>query len=78
MTTTLPGAEQQLQRALLALLLCEFPRKMEREALERRYNFGGPVDVPIEELHAAGLVWCEGDYVMPTLAARHMEWLDLV
>lgn len=75
--TTLPGAEQQLQRALLALLLCEFPRKMKREALERRYNFDGPVDVPVEELHAAGLVWCEGDYVMPTLAARHMEWLEV-
>lgn len=77
MTTTLPGAEQQLQRALLALLLHYFPRKLKREDLERRYNFGGPVDVPIEELHAAGLVWCEGDYVMPTLPARHMEWLGL-
>lgn len=75
--TTLPGAEQQLQRALLALLLYEFPRKMKREDLERRYNFDGPVDVPVEELHAAGLVWCEGDYVMPTLPARHFEWLEL-
>ena len=76
--TTQPGRERQLQRALLALLLYYFPRKLKLEDLERRYNFGGPADVPIEELHAAGLIWREGDYVMPTLPARHMEWLGLV
>lgn len=75
--TTLPDVERQLQRALLALLLYEFPRKMKREDLERRYNFGCPVDDAIHELHAAGLVWCEGDYVMPTLPARHFDWLEL-
>ncbi|HEX6455377.1 MAG TPA: hypothetical protein VF009_02530 [Solirubrobacterales bacterium] len=76
--TTQPGAEQQLQRALLALLLCEFPRKLERLELGWRICIGERLTVAINELHQAGLVWCEGDYVMPTLPARHMDWLDLV
>ncbi|MGN6558507.1 MAG: hypothetical protein ACTHLH_10930 [Solirubrobacterales bacterium] len=76
--TTQPGAEQQLQRVLLALLLCEFPRKLKRSQLAVQIVIGGRLDVAIEELHHAGLVWREGDYVMPTLPARHMDWLDLV
>lgn len=76
--TTQPGAEQQLQRTLLALLLCEFPRKIKQRELGWKICIGERRQVAIRELHQAGLVWCEGDYVMPTLAARHMDWLELV
>ena len=68
---------KQTQRALLAYLLYEFPHKLKREDLERRYAFGGPVDHAIFELHAAGLVWREGEYVIPALPARHFDWLEL-
>jgi hypothetical protein len=66
-----------MQRAVLAYLLFEFPRKLKREDLERRSVFDGPVDDVIHLLHAVGLVWCEGDYVVPTLPARHFDWLEL-
>jgi hypothetical protein len=76
--TTLPGAEQQLQRAVLALLLCEFPRKLKRSQIAVKVIYWEGLNVAIEELHQAGLVWREGDYVMPTLPARHMDSLELV
>ncbi|HET7574708.1 MAG TPA: hypothetical protein VFJ99_06285 [Solirubrobacterales bacterium] len=66
-----------MQRAVLAYLLFEFPRKLKREDLERRSAFDGSVDDVIHLLHAVGLVWCEGDYVVPTLPARHFDWLEL-
>lgn len=77
LTTTLAGVERQLQRTLLALLLYEFPRKLKREGLERLQlrRAGGRAD---RRTARSGLVWCEGDYVMPTLHARHMDWLHLI
>lgn len=38
---------------------------------------GEPVQRAIENLVVTGLVWCEGPFVMPTLAARHFDWLEL-
>jgi hypothetical protein len=76
--TTQPGAEQQLQRVVLALLLCEFPRKLKRSQIAVQIIKLERLDVAIDELHHAGLVWCEGDYVMPTLPARHMDWLEVL
>lgn len=70
--------DKPTQRAMLALLLHEFPKQISREdlgffGLER----GEPVQRAIENLVVAGLAWCEGPFVMPTLAARHFDWLEL-
>jgi DNA-binding XRE family transcriptional regulator len=41
-----------MQRAVLAYLLFEFPRKLKREDLERRSAFDGPIDDVIHLLHS--------------------------
>jgi hypothetical protein len=71
--------KKQTQRAVLAYLLYEFPDHLTRERLRGRgFKDAVELEVAIRNLAVAGLVWCEGEYVMPTLAARHMDWLDLV
>lgn len=70
--------EKPTQRAMLALVLHEHPKQISREdmgffGLER----GEPVQRAIENLVTVGLVWCEGPFVLPTLAARHFDWLEL-
>lgn len=70
--------DKPLQRALLALVLHEFPRQMTREGLRcRGLGDGAPVERAISNLSLAGLVFCEGDVVLPTLPARHFNWLEL-
>jgi hypothetical protein len=68
-----------MQRAVLALLLYEFPTHLTREDL--RYTLGTEKGKEISRavrcLDVTGLVWCEGDFVLPTLAARHFDWLEL-
>jgi len=69
--------DKPLQRAVLALVLYEFPAQLTRDDL--RYKGLGsadPIDLAVENLAIAGLLWCEGSVVLPTLAARHFDWLE--
>jgi hypothetical protein len=71
--------DKPMQRAVLSLLLHEFPTHLTREEL--RYTLGSDKGKELEHalrsLDAVGLVWREGDFVLPTLAARHFDWLEL-
>ena len=70
--------DKRTQRAMLALLLHEFPKQLSREDLGFfGFERGEPVQRAIENLVTVGLVWCEGPFVLPTLAARHFDWLEL-
>jgi hypothetical protein len=66
------------QRAVLSLVLHEFPSQMTREHLEcRGFKGDSALDAALGALGDVGLVWCEGAFVLPTLAARHFDWLEL-
>lgn len=71
--------DKRTQRAVLSLLLHEFPAQVTKEQL--RYTLGTDKGKEIwravGNLGQADLVWCEGDFVLPTLAARHFDWLEL-
>lgn len=70
--------DKPLQRALLALVLHEFPAQMTRDQLKwRGLGEGEPVRRAIRNLSLAGLLFCEGEVVLPTLPARHFDWLEL-
>jgi hypothetical protein len=70
--------DKRTQRALLALLLHEFPAQISREDLGFfGFGRGKSLQRAIENLDMTGLVWCEGPFVLPTLAARHFDWLEL-
>lgn len=71
--------DKPTQRAALALLLHEFPTHLTREDLRLTLGSdkGKEVSRAIRCLDVTGLVWCEGDFVLPTLAARHFDWLEL-
>lgn len=70
--------DKPTQRAVLALLLYEFPAQLTREQMKWKGLYGDErMHQAIRCLDMAGLVWCEGDYVLPTLAARHFDWLEL-
>jgi hypothetical protein len=66
-----------LQRAVLALVLHEFPAQLTRDdLLYKGLGSADPINLAVENLANAGLLWCEGDVVLPTVAARHFEWLE--
>jgi hypothetical protein len=67
-----------LQRALLALVLHEFPAQLTREELRwKGLNMDGEaLDRAILSLSIVGLLWCQGDFVLPALPARHFHWLE--
>ncbi len=71
--------DKPTQRAVLSLLLHEFPAQVTKEQL--RYTLGSDkgreVQRAARNLGQVELVWCEGDFVLPTLAARHFDWLEL-
>lgn len=69
--------DKRTQRAVLAFVLHEFPAQMTREDLRLHgLGVGGPVTQAIDNLALVGLLFCEGEVVLPTLAARHFEWLE--
>lgn len=72
------GEDRLMQRAVLAYLLHVFPTQMTRERLRCR-GFGdlNRLEIAIRNLAVAGLVWCEGEVVLPTLPARHFDSLEL-
>ena len=70
--------DKPMQRAVLALVLHEFPAQLTRDQLTwKGLGSGEALDRAIDNLDIAGLLWCEGDVVLPTLAARHFDWLEL-
>lgn len=69
---------KRTQRAVLALVLHEFPARMTREGLKLHgLGSGEPVERALSALSLVGLLWCEGAAVVPTIAARHFDWLEL-
>lgn len=70
--------DKPVQRAVLALLLHEFPRQMTRDDLKwRGFGDADALKRAISSLDLVGLLFCEGEIVLPTLPARHFEWLEL-
>jgi hypothetical protein len=69
--------DKRMQRALLALLLHEFPAQMTRDELRWRGLGDGDLERAIRKLALVGLLWCEGAVVLPTIAARYLDWLEL-
>ena len=68
---------KQNQRALLALALHEFPTRLQRRKLGWQIAIGEPLERAITDLVNSGLLFCEGDEMLPTLPARHFDWLEL-
>jgi len=70
--------DKRTQRAVLSLLLHEFPAQMTREGL-RLHGLGSGelVERAISALALVGLLRCRGEVVLPTIAARHFDWLEL-
>lgn len=69
--------DKPLQRALLALVLDEFPAKLTRDDLwVMGVGKGESVEQAVRNLDLTGLLWCEGSFVVPTLPARHFNWLE--
>lgn len=69
--------DKPLQRAVLALVLHEFPAQLTRDDLTYKgLGSADPINLAVENLANAGLLWCEGDVVLPTVAARHFDWLE--
>jgi hypothetical protein len=69
--------EKQIQRAVLALLLFEYPCPLTKSFLGDEIGYPDAVDAAITALIDAGLAWSEGEAILPTAAARHFEWLEL-
>jgi hypothetical protein len=71
--------DKRTQRAVLALVLHEFPAQMTRDELKWR-GFGDAYALTdaIRNLEIVDLLWCQGSVVLPTLAARHFDWLELL
>ena len=70
--------DKRTQRAVLSLLIHEFPAQMTREGLRLHgLGSGDPLERAIGTLTTVGLLGCEGSVVLPTIAARHFDWLEL-
>ncbi len=68
---------KQLQRAILGTLLHEFPKHLTRHDLLVR-GFGvRSMDKAVYILDSVGLLFCTGDVILPSLPARHLDWLEL-
>jgi hypothetical protein len=65
------------QRALLSLALFEFPQHLSIPRLAVEIAAGDPLELAITELITVGLLHREGSVVLPTIAARHFDWLEL-
>ena len=74
-----PSAAEQdkrMQRALLALALYEFPNHLHRRDLVGQM-YREPLEKAVLGLVTAELLFCEGEEMLPTLPARHFDWLEL-
>ena len=66
----------KFQRAVMAITLAAFPKQLKRADISFQFASREPWEQAVDELAVAGLLWCEGDVVLPTLAARHFDWLE--
>lgn len=64
------------QRAVLALVLHEYPILMTWTDLDEEIAPAVDLNRAVSELVAVGLLSCEGATVLPTAAALHFEWLE--
>jgi len=68
---------KQLQRAILGTLLHEFPKHLTRKQLAwRGYGFE-EMRRAVFILDSVGLLFCQGEIILPSLPARHFDWLEL-
>lgn len=68
---------KQLQRAILGTLLHEFPTHLTRKQLAWR-GFGfEEMERAVFVLDSVGLLFCQGEVILPSLPARHFDWLEL-
>jgi hypothetical protein len=65
-----------IQRAIMAVTLAAFPKQLKRADLSFQFGSIDPWEQAICDLAIAGLLWLEGDVVLPTLAARQFDWLE--
>jgi len=65
------------QRAVVALLLFAHPMPLTQERLAEEIGDPDAVERALSELEMVGLAWRDLRGVMPTMAARHVEWLEL-
>jgi hypothetical protein len=77
----IPGSVREperktIQRAVMAVTLAAFPKQLKRSDLSFQFAPREPWQEAVAELAVAGLLWREGDVVLPTLAARHFDWLE--
>lgn len=69
--------DKQLQRAVMGELLHGFPTQLTRTQLRCR-GFGFQrLDRVLFILDSVGLIFREGDVALPSLPARHFDWLEL-
>jgi hypothetical protein len=61
----------------LALLLFTFPRPLTQDLLAEELGDPHAVERALSELEMVGLTWRDRRGVMPTMAARHFDWLGL-
>jgi chromosome segregation and condensation protein ScpB len=69
--------DRTTQRATLALLLFAFPRPLTQERIAEEIGNPDAVEQALSELETVGLSWRDRRGVMPTMAARHFDWLGL-
>ena len=74
-----PPSEQDKanQRALLSLALFEFPQHLSIRRLPQEIAAGDALERALTELITVGLLFRTGSIVLPTIAARHFDWLEL-
>jgi len=65
------------QRALLSLALFEFPQHLWIPQLAEQIAATDAVERAVTELITVGLLFRTGSVVLPTLPARHFDWLEL-
>ena len=65
------------QRAVMTTLLFAHPQAVDGKVLKEQIGDADAVDKAVVELALVGLVWTDGSGLMPTVAARHMDWLEL-
>lgn len=70
-------ADWKTQRAVMTTLLFAYPRAVDGKSLKDQIGDADAVDKAVVELALVGLVWTDGSGLMPTVAARHLEWLEL-
>lgn len=69
--------ERANQRAILSLALFEFPAHLPIPRLSKELAAGDALERAIRELVAVNLLYRQGTVVLPAIAARHFEWLEL-